>query len=157
MIQSMAVGGIEASLLGLLRNIDYSKYFVTLLLVRRSGERLGEVPKQVQICFLDDKERIYVEHARYCLKDFRQGKHMLACINRICIAVFCRMAKKAGFYFDSWKRQARYLSSHEEIYDVAIDYDGFHSGYILDKVKAQRKIAWNHFNYRYFDKEKDIF
>ncbi len=46
---SLEIGGIEKALISLLKNIDYKKYEVTLILENRIGILLKELPKQIII------------------------------------------------------------------------------------------------------------
>lgn len=46
---SLIIGGIEKSLINLLKQIDYKKYKVDLMLETKSGELLEQVPKNVNI------------------------------------------------------------------------------------------------------------
>lgn len=46
---SMIFGGIEKSLVNILKSIDYSKYDVTLILQSKSGDFLDEIPNQVKV------------------------------------------------------------------------------------------------------------
>ena len=43
------VGGCERSLVDVLKNIDYSKYNVDLLLLEHKGDYIEEVPKEVEV------------------------------------------------------------------------------------------------------------
>lgn len=46
---SMNYGGIETSLFNLIKNIDFKKYEVTLVLERKEGVFLGELPKNINV------------------------------------------------------------------------------------------------------------
>lgn len=46
---SLEIGGIETSLINLLKKIDYKKYNITLFLEKKEGSLLSEVPKFVSI------------------------------------------------------------------------------------------------------------
>ena len=46
---SMDIGGIEKALISLLKRIDYKKYEVTLILEKKSGVFLDELPKNVKV------------------------------------------------------------------------------------------------------------
>jgi len=46
---SLGLGGIETALISLLKNIDYKKYDVTLILEEKKGEFLNDVPASVKI------------------------------------------------------------------------------------------------------------
>lgn len=51
-MNSMNTGGAEKSLINLLKNFNFNKYIVTLLLVNCSGDLLGEVSSKVNIISL---------------------------------------------------------------------------------------------------------
>ena len=46
---TMTVGGIERALINILKNIDYKKYEVTLILQEKNGLFLDEIPKEVNV------------------------------------------------------------------------------------------------------------
>ena len=46
---SLDIGGIETALINLLKQLDYKKYDVTLILEKKEGIFLSEVPKQVEV------------------------------------------------------------------------------------------------------------
>ena len=46
---SLGFGGIETSLINLLKNFDLKKYKVTLVLEKKEGVYLNDVPKEVKI------------------------------------------------------------------------------------------------------------
>lgn len=45
---NLDIGGIEISLINLLKNINYEKYDITLVLEKKKGVFLDEVPKQIK-------------------------------------------------------------------------------------------------------------
>ena len=49
----MRYGGIERSLLDVLRNLDYEKYEIDLLLIEGKGDYFKEIPPQVNIIYKD--------------------------------------------------------------------------------------------------------
>ena len=46
---SLDIGGIETSLINLLKRLDYDKYEVTLILEKKEGLFLKEVPSEVKV------------------------------------------------------------------------------------------------------------
>ena len=46
---NLEIGGIEKTLIGLLNNIDYSKYALDLLVLKTSGELIKDIPSNVNI------------------------------------------------------------------------------------------------------------
>lgn len=55
MAQWMNIGGIESSLLGLLKEMDYSSVQIDLCLQHHSGQWLNEIPKKVNLLPYDPK------------------------------------------------------------------------------------------------------
>ena len=51
---NMEIGGAETSLLGLLNEIDYTKYQVDLFLIKHSGELMEFIPEEVNILQEDE-------------------------------------------------------------------------------------------------------
>lgn len=56
---SMFIGGAERSLLGLLEEIDYTRYDVSLFLYRHEGEFLPLIPKSVNLLPEDTHYRTF--------------------------------------------------------------------------------------------------
>lgn len=67
---SMCFGGIEKALINILKNIDYSKYEVTLILQDKSGVFLSEIPNSVKVIEykINDSKNIIVRKIRNRLK-----------------------------------------------------------------------------------------
>ncbi len=154
---SMPIGGIESALIALLNAIDYESYDVTLLLVACEGERLKDINEKVRVRSLDVKDRIYIDHISYALQLAREFrfKYFKDIAMRLFISGGHRLLAMAGRQMDVWRYLSRNVSHRDEFYDVVIDYSGSLKGYIIDKVYAKKKIAWNHFDYHYFDKDRE--
>ena len=67
---SLGYGGIEKSLINLLKNFDYEKYKVTLVLERQEGVFLDEVPSEVNIkeYKVSDNKNIFIRKISNLLK-----------------------------------------------------------------------------------------
>ena len=129
------VGGVEKSLINLLRSLDYTKYQVDLLLVEDLGDYLNEVPKAVRIIYRDLKPT-YGAFFDVLARAAREGRwdtfsHKLS----LTIA-----AKKD-------KRALRMLLPRElrQEYDAAIAYRvGLPLDLVAYAVRAKKKLAWWH-------------
>jgi glycosyltransferase involved in cell wall biosynthesis len=66
----MRYGGIEKSLLDVLRNLNYDKYEVDLLLIEGKGDYFKEIPTEVHIIFknLTNAHGPFLESIKQCLK-----------------------------------------------------------------------------------------
>lgn len=135
----MIIGGSTTSLLALLKNIDYNKYEVDLLLYYHRGELLDKVPEQVTLL----------------------PEAALSCSSSKALKVVRPLADgsliKALYHGVRWERRlkfngqslayvrlsnARVLTKH---YDVAIGFmEGWPNCQVAFKVQAKKKLIWIH-------------
>lgn len=141
------VGGTTSALISLLNNFNYDKYSVDLLLLRLEGEFLSHVPKSVNILppALKEKNKFFSKMHKFFIylikgiflkkiiyiyvkkNPFPQGIYQIMC----------------GY---GWSSVSRKLNKY---YDVAIGFsEGWPNNYISKYVKAQKKIAWIHPDYK---------
>ena len=161
-MHAMEVGGAEKALLGLLENIDYTKYSVDLFLLRHQGEWLKYIPKEVNLL---------PENASYsCLavpikEVFKKGKIRIAWQRYLGKKNARSKVKKLGVSKDNgigiefshkYTMKCMPMISDRE-YDVAISFLTPHY-FVRDKVKAKKKIAWIHTDYSKvaIDKESEL-
>lgn len=114
--KSMNIGGVETTLLSLLKNLDYSEYEVDLLLMD-TGILLREVPKEVNIIHYQD----------YMLMPHK----------------FIYGLKK-NILVESLYNKYRFVFKKK--YDIAIAFNGFdnYMDMVAGSVKAKHKIIWVH-------------
>lgn len=55
---NMVFGGVEKVLLNLLKNLDREKFQIKLILFEKEGELLNELPKDIEIFFLDKRDDV---------------------------------------------------------------------------------------------------
>ena len=130
----LGIGGIERSLISLLKNINYSKYSVDLFLYAHRGELFNQIPKQVNI-LPEIKELSYLRNS---LSD--KIKH--GCFK----ASFWRLyaeCKKSSID-DAYRHLLNFtIPKH---YDLAISF--FRPFDLIKKcVSADIKVGWIHTDY----------
>jgi glycosyltransferase involved in cell wall biosynthesis len=138
-------GGVEKSLISLLTALDYTKYEVDLLLFDHSGVLFKSVPEQVNI--LPPLFETYSTPLKVALPQLiKNGKgHLLL---GKCLAPLAAAFSKGVGTGLRWAVYRKVLSSPEKKYDVAISYlDFFSNYYVVEKVRANRKILYNHMDY----------
>lgn len=147
---SMFIGGAERSLLGLLEQFDYEKYEVDLFLKRHEGEFLKYLPEKVNLLKENEKYRTFDVPIKGLLRShpiFAFARIM----SKIALRIHCMLTgEKAGVWMNmqyTSKYLCPLLPEIEGEYDVAISFLGI-PDILLSKVKARRKIAWNHTDYR---------
>lgn len=122
----MEIGGIERTLISLLKNIDYKKYNIDLMLLKPSGEFFDEIPKEVNVITPYNSKimkKIVLSNNFIC----KIMKHL--CFNYITGKIFATNKK----------------------YKTAISYSGYYS--FVDKYiggsNAVKKIIWVHTDVKY--------
>jgi glycosyltransferase involved in cell wall biosynthesis len=158
---NLKVGGVEKSLVSLLRCIDYQRYDVDLLLFKKEGLFLKQVPKDVNIITSPN----YVSY-------FQVSK------DGISRMMFQSLIKNGPLF--TWKflkgllnglknknmgiaRQKLWVQLHERFpsytgnYDAAVGFSGGLTTYfMMDKINAEKKLAWVHLDYRMLRQDDQI-
>ena len=142
-VKALSNGGIEHSLINLINSIE--DYEVTLIMSKKQAPLLSLIKKPIKVKYLTDTglgidTRIFIKESFVNKKWFSLLKvswrvgHFLLTKNMIPLN---------NFYLDAYP-------SEEEEYDIAISYDGglrATSSYVIQKIKAKKKIMWVHEDY----------
>ena len=142
-IFSLGYGGAERSLVNLLAELPQDKYQADLLLFRRQGDFLQQVPDWVNVLDTpEDIRRLYGPMKK-------AGRYLLPKAAGIGLGRLFRRTRKSQIAW-RWKHVFRRcigkLPGH---YDVAVAYAGGENMYFIeDHVSADRKIVFIHNDYR---------
>ena len=134
-MDSLAAAGGEKSLVTLLSLLDYEKLDVSLQLFNYGGEFERYVPSQVKVLepfsFIRRLNArrfdlpILLSRAEYVARCWRKN---------------LKQKTKARYF---WHCFSKYIPVGQEEYDVAIAYSQcLPTYYVVDKVKAKKKIGW---------------
>lgn len=143
--ESLKVGGAEKSTVSFLNTLPRGLYDVDLMLWRREGTFLSQVPKWVNI--------IDAPYEIACLshspKELYFFKHKWGgWLKKIFRTTIARKQNKLHFVQSIWKQWKRDIPMYDKEYDVAIGgQQGLTNYYIVEKVKAKKKILWIHTQY----------
>ena len=139
---SVGYGGVENALINMLKNTDYSKYNIDLLLTREDNEFIHEIPKEVNIII---KKCISLkEQFKNCLRDFK----IIEALKILKIYILKQVKKENELLIKSMN-----IKDNEQ-YDYAIAYHSFFQMQYIHTVNAKYKIGFVHCNpYSY---RKDI-
>lgn len=127
----MEIGGIETSLLSLLKNIDTSKYDVDLMIFKMNGPLLSKIPNSINVIPF--------------YKSYRLGS-----IFEKIILSKNKLMKVIKFILFNYYTAGMYVNKNKE-YDIAIDFSGYYGfvdKYII-KSKAGKKFIWCHSNVKW--------
>ena len=125
---NMEIGGIERTLIGLLKKINYKEYDVDLLLLKTNGDFMNEIPDSVNI--------ITPYKSKF--------------LERICNSnkIFRKIIKHILFNYYT----AKFWINNKTNYDTAISYAGYYpfiDSYIIN-TNAKKKLIWVHTDLNYF-------
>lgn len=142
----LGIGGVEKSLVDLLKSIDYSKHQVDLLLFEGLGEYLSQIPSEVNI-ILCDLRPTYGSFKKTMI-DFLRKKDFHNAIIKIIFTLRSRISVKCTALM-------RLLNITDREYDCAIAYRvGISNDYVSFCISAKRKYMWWH--HGEFGYEQDI-
>lgn len=137
----MSEGGCERALINLLNYLKPPIYKVDLLIFSNRGYQFNLIPDYINVLpFLDELDFYSDELLEQYQKE---GKTQIADIRKMIHEKY-KDQKDLAFYWEIIKQA---LPQHEG-YDIAISYNmGTPMRYIVDRVKAKKKVAWIHFDY----------
>jgi len=129
-------GGVERSLVDVLRHMDYTKYAVDLLLLEDIGDYASELPPEVKVLFRD----IYHTYGSFA----SSIRRCIVAHDWMCLRLRFLFLLQKFFGACALKRVATILLGKHH-YDCVI---GFRPGICSDlaaySVQADRKITWWH-------------
>lgn len=141
-------GGTEVALINLIKNLEPTKFNITLLVVRKRGVYLDRIPnhvKIVEIPFKQEKHRYFVSDDESLINN-KVSKFYIKSIRKIFRII--DNIKKINYKFDFYHKYL--LKKTEELneeFDLAIDFFGygsFQTAYVAEKIIAKKKIMWIH-------------
>ena len=149
MVTSMNVGGVEKSLLSLLSEFPEEKYDITLLLLNKKGEILKNVPKWIKIeevNWYNEIKPIIMQSPQKTIKSYYLKRDFIKLVSFISAYVISKYLNNRYVYY---KHIFKNVPFNQTKYDVAISYQGptdIIDFYIANKVEANKKISWVHFD-----------
>lgn len=143
---SLNAGGGEKALVNLLYTLPESLYEVDVLLFKKEGLFISQLPKHIQIIQPEGSYKIFTSplvQSLFAL--FYKGKWKLMYYRILYFLTLRKNQNPAEAEQFAWKYWAKSMSELPKIYDVAIAFLEKSSIYfVVDKVKAQKKIGWIH-------------
>ena len=137
-------GGVERSLVDILKHMDYTKYAVDLLLLEDIGDYASELPPEVNVLFRD----LHNTYGGFALS----VRRCIAACDWMCLRLRMLFLLRKILGSRALKPVAALLLG-EHYYDCVI---GFRPGICADlagySVKAKRRITWWHHGEFYVDR-----
>lgn len=151
MAYSMHLGGVEKALSDLINVLAKdSNWDITLLLLRKEGEFIDRLPKNIKIqeCILPESILMEaVTNTSDALFSSLKKLHMIT-FSRIALDfLYNRKKNPQEVLKRNYKRWIKKIKPNNLFYDVAIDFQGtgvFTTFYIAYCVNAKKKVSWIH-------------
>lgn len=149
MLLNMNVGGTEKALLNMISEIPKEKYEITILMLEEYGGFLKYIPNDVNVKYLRGynhiKKIVNEPLQKIAISAFKRGNLINALIFTL-LFIISRVFKDRKIVF---KYALKDIKNIEIEYDVAVAYAGpmdFISYFVLNKIKALKKVQWIHFD-----------
>ena len=160
---TMNCAGSEKSFLSFINCIDFNEFEVDLLLAKKEGLFLELLPPEVNVIEMPECGDMFLmsgANAAKTLTDCFVKKNPLVLFE--IFPYFAKIVlnkKKASFTATRlWVRMLRKFPEVQKEYDVALAYWGDRTMfYMIDKVKAAKKIAWLHFDYSHPERDDGVY
>ena len=160
----MNCAGTEKSFLSFAGCLDYDKYDVDLILAKKEGLLFEMIPKQINVLEMNEYGEMFL------MSNKNGAKMLIDCfIKRKFSAVFdiipffiqtlFKPSEKSFIGGRMWnKLMNKYIAPLDKEYDAAVAYWGDRTMfYMIDKVKARKKITWLHFDYNNPPRDNELF
>ncbi len=151
---TMNCAGTEKSFLSFLSCLDFDRFDVTLLLAKREGLLLDQVPKQVKIEVMEKYGDMFLLSGKNAIKTLfdcfvkEKPLTLFEIFPYFIKTLFSRGEKRSSAATWMWIHFMQKMPAVKEPYDIAVAYWGDRTMfYMCDKVNAKMKIAWLHFDY----------
>lgn len=141
-IQKMVMGGIEKSLIEILKEMPEDEYEIDLYVFQEGGELANYIPRKVNIISIFGKEKSAFEKVFNKLKKVEVLKAIKLFYNYF---MLLKITKQKGERGENYLMKV--LPTLKKEYDVAITYMWTYSygvRFTIDKLKAKRKMVWIH-------------
>lgn len=148
-LPSLEAGGGEKSLVTLLNCINYEQYDVDLVLFAPKGIFLKQLPKNVKLLYLNDDYKTFTSGLSSAIVSFLKQRKIGMAFSRLLYTFKSNVIKNKGKAEQySWNHLKKSITSLPKEYDAAIGFLEKSSIYfIVDCVKAKRKIGFIHNDY----------
>ena len=159
MVYSMNVGGVEKSLLGLLSSLPLDRLDVHVGIVHSKGGFLPYLPKKVEVHEIDIYKKLWPLLKQPPLVSVKQLYHKGCYWDAIVFLSLYILSKIQNNRHWIYKYLLRNEPLFNESFDLAIAYAGPSADidyYICEKVKAQNKVGWVHFDVSKFGIDKGL-
>lgn len=151
--KQMIAGGVEKSLISMLKNISKEEYDVTLFVTNRGGAFEKDIPNWVKVKCIYGEEKTFKEKLKNIIKQGQIFK-LVKCI------IYTLLARNSKSLYKEELYLSKILPIQDDEYDLAIAYHGIISFpiiYVSNHLKAKKKVAWIHTDIETYKKQISLY
>lgn len=150
--RQMVMGGIEKSLISLLKSIPSDKFDITVFVMARGGDLFNDIPEYVNV------KSIYGEYNSNFekIKNNLQNNQYIKALKNLYYILLAVIYRKFHHFSKEDLCQLKIAPRIRENFDIAISYHTPASIpviYVIDNLKAKKKLAWIHSDISVYEKE----
>ena len=144
--------------------LDFTRFDVTLLLAKREGLLLDQLPPEVKVTVMEKYGDMFLLSGKNAVRTLTSCFvkenpltlfEIFPCFLK---TLFTKGEKRASAATKMWLHFMKKMPCVNEEYDVAVAYWGDRTMfYMCDKVKAKKKITWLHFDYANPPRDEGIY
>jgi len=165
----MDCAGTEKSFLSFLSALDFNRYEVDLLLAKKEGLFLELIPNEVNILELPEYGDLFTMSGKnaastlwnlFVKKNLLVGFEILPYFMKIIFSKKKRTSAAERLWVHMMKKLPDFSEATgiKKDYDVAVAYWGDRTMfYMADKIKADKKITWLHFDYNNPPRDDELY
>ncbi len=160
---TMNCAGSEKSFLSFINTLDLDKFEVDLLLAKKEGLFMSSLPNGInvmdmghfgEVFKLSSKNAFSLIFNTYIKKNPLYAFDILPYFTGLILF----KKKRVRIATKMWLHLMNKMPIVEKEYDIAVAYWGDRTMfYMVDKVKAKKKITWLHFDYSFPKRDNDIY
>lgn len=141
-ISNLETGGVSKSMTSLMNVIDRDKYDVSLMIVSPKGALMSLLPNDLRLITNPIWEYL-VSGPSGIIKLIKSGNFLLA------IGHFVRLITSVFSKADAGLLLSKLMPPIDEEFDIIVDFNGQQQlYYMIDKLKARKKISFFHSDYK---------
>ncbi len=157
MIINMNIGGTEKALLSMIREMDRTKWDITILMLEEYGGFLNEIPDWVSVKYVDEYKSLKSYFNESSLSVLKKNVTEHKYLESIIIPILYFITKITGNLSYYYKYIFKNVKALDNNYDIAVAYAGpmdFITYFVANKIKSEKKVQWIHFDIEkiYFNK-----
>lgn len=160
---TMNCAGSEKSFLSFINALDFNEYEADLILAKKEGLFLEQIPKEVNIIEMDSFGEIFKlssKNAVSLIWNTYIKKNPLYAFDILpyFVPMVLSKRKRASIATKMWLHLMKKMKPIDKHYDIAVAYWGDRTMfYMIDKVNADKKVTWLHFDYSFPKRDNDIY